>query len=251
MRRFLAALQFLTILPVRAEATSDLLGSSLGWFPLVGLLIGGLVAGLDFLAAHLGVSYPLRAVFALGVFIVLSGGLHLDGLADTADGFFSSRSPEAILAIMKDSRIGTMGVLALILILGAKYAALVDPALAPVRTSALVLAPVVGRSLQVIGLTWMPYARLEGGMASVFLPFRSRVVGVWACVFPCAFAIGTLGARTAALLLAAVALLLAVWARSCRATIGGMTGDTLGALSELGEALVLVCASAAAPLGGR
>ncbi len=108
------------------------------------------------------------------------------------------------------------------------------------EVGALLLAPVFGRSLQVVGLTWMPYARPEGGLASVFLPFRSMGTGLWACLAAVAVAVILFGGTAGAVLCAAAALLPSALARSCRAMIGGMTGDTIGALSELGEALVLL-----------
>lgn len=240
IRKFLAALQFLTTLPVRTGFSSEEIGGSACCFPIVGLAIGALVVAIDLAACRAGVPWSVRTVIAVGVSAALSGGLHLDGLADMADGFFSSRTPDKILEIMRDSRIGTMGVLALALILGMKAAAIGELATGPARIAALLLAPVFGRSLQVVGLTWMPYARPKGGLASVFLPHRSVAAGLWACIVPVVFAGVMLGWTVSCLLAAAVALLVAWWARSCRNTIGGMTGDTLGALSELGETVVLL-----------
>lgn len=240
IRTFLAALQFLTTLPVPTAFTSDEIGRSLPWFPFVGLALGGLVAIVDLAAWKAGLPWAVRAVVAVAMFAVLSGGLHLDGLADTADGFFSSRTPDRILEIMRDSRIGTMGVLALTLILGLKAAAIAELTPGSARLGAFLLAPVFGRALQVAGLTWMPYARPEGGLASVFLPHRSICIGIISCAVPVMFAGHMLGWTFVLGLVAAVSLLVAWWARACRNTIGGMTGDTLGALSELGEALVLV-----------
>lgn len=240
IRTFLAALQFLTTLPVSTSFTSDEIGRSLAWFPLVGLAVGGLVAIVDLAAWKAGLPWSLRTVLAVAMLAVLSGGLHLDGLADTADGFFSSRTPDRILEIMRDSRIGTMGVLALALVLGLKAAVIAELAPGSARMGALLLAPVFGRALQVAGLAWMPYARPEGGLASVFLPHRSIYVGIITCVVPPMLAGLMLGWTVALALIAAVSLLVAWWARACRKTIGGMTGDTLGALSELGESLVLI-----------
>ncbi|HOT28362.1 MAG TPA: adenosylcobinamide-GDP ribazoletransferase [Candidatus Ozemobacteraceae bacterium] len=251
IRTFLAAVQFLTTLPVSTAFTSDEIGRSAPWFPVVGLAVGGLVAIADLAARNVGLPWSVRTVLAVAMLAVLSGGLHLDGLADTADGFFSSRTPDRILEIMRDSRIGSMGVLALALVLGLKAAAIAELAQGGARTGALLLAPVFGRALQVAGLTWMPYARPEGGLASVFLPHRSIYFGIISCAIP-ALSAGLVFGRTFALALAAaVSLLVAWWARACRNTIGGMTGDTLGALSELGEALVLVVFAWNLPDGGR
>lgn len=240
IRTFLAALQFLTTLPVSTAFTADEIGRSSPWFPFVGLAVGGLVVIVDLVAWKAGLPWAIRTILAVAMLAVLSGGLHLDGLADTADGFFSSRTPDRILEIMRDSRIGAMGVLALALVLGLKVAAIAELASCSARMGALLLAPAFGRVLQVVGLTWMPYARPEGGLASVFLPHRSMHVGIISCAILVMLASLMLGWTVALTLVAAVSLLAVWWARACRATIGGMTGDTLGALSELGEALVLV-----------
>ncbi|MFZ2957656.1 MAG: adenosylcobinamide-GDP ribazoletransferase [Candidatus Ozemobacteraceae bacterium] len=259
IRRFLAALQFLTVLQVPTPFPTEELGRSAPCFPFVGLAIGGLTVVVDLAAGAVGIPWSVRTVIAVMVPAIVSGGLHLDGLADTADGFWSSRSRDKILEIMRDSRIGTMGVLALLAILGLKAAAVSDLATGPWRTIALLLAPILGRSLQVVGLTWMPYARPEGGLATVFLPYRSGVAGVFACVVPVALLGAMLGMFqsndaflpgliTILLLIAAMAFLIAWWGNVCRDRIGGMTGDTLGALSELGETLFLlvICRVAAA-----
>ncbi len=250
IRTFLAAVQFLTVLPVSAAFTSDEIGRSSRWFPVVGLAVGGLVVLVDLAAWKAGLPWAVRTVLAVAMLAILSGGLHLDGLADTADGFFSSRAPDRILEIMRDSRIGTMGVLALTLVLGLKAAAIAELAPGGARTGGLLLAPVFGRALQVAGLTWMPYARPEGGLASVFLPHRSIYIGMISCAISTVLAGLVLGWNSALVLVVAVSLLVAWWARACRNTIGGMTGDTLGALSELGEALVLVVVAWSLP-GGR
>ena len=242
-RTFLAAVQFLTTLPVRAAFTAEEIGRSAAWFPVVGLAIGGLLVAADLAAAWAGMPPALRAMGAIALSAALSGGLHLDGLADTADGFLSSRKPERILEIMRDSRIGAMGTLALFFVLGMKAASIAGLADGPARSAALLLAPVFGRSLQVVGLTWLPYARPEGGLASAFLPHRSPAVGLWASMVPALAAGAVLGLQSAFLLAGASLLLVLWWARTCRTLIGGMTGDTLGALSELGEVLVLALLS--------
>ncbi len=112
----------------------------------------------------------------------LSGGLHLDGLADTADGLFSARSRERMLAIMKDSHIGTMGVLALVFAIGLKVAALSSLTL-NARLAVLVLMPLAGRTAMVLMLTTLPYARPDGGLASIFLLKRSG--GPWSPAWSC------------------------------------------------------------------
>src|SRR5512138_2771835 len=145
MKRFLAALQFLTIVPLPGPGNPGerVLGASLPFFPAVGLLIGAAVALLD---------WGLGRIFAIGVtsvcavifMIAISGALHTDGLADTADGFFSARPRERVLAIMKDSRTGPMGVTAVVCVVALKCA-LVASLAGPWRWWILLMMPLAGR----------------------------------------------------------------------------------------------------------
>jgi len=239
MNSFLAALRFLTILPIpgqRGHAPGDL-ARSLWWFPVVGLLLGGLTAGIFWLTGPY-LPRPILAVLAVTVLLAWSGGLHLDGVADCADGFFSSRPRERMLEIMRDSRIGAMGVIALLLLLALKGAALL--ALPPEALwRLLLLMPLTGRVGIQLLLALLPYARPEGGLATVFFN-RSRLVaflpGVGLLAVVAWFAAGGIGLASALLAL----LLLLPFALFCYGKIGGATGDTLGAACELGETLVAV-----------
>lgn len=240
MNSFLAALRFLTILPIpgqRDPAPGDL-SRSLWSFPLVGLLLGGLTGAL-FWAAGPYLPQPIMAVLAVTVLLAWSGGLHLDGVADCADGFFSSRPRERMLEIMRDSRIGAMGVIALVLLLALKGAALY--ALPPSQLwRVLLLMPLAGRVGILLMLALLPYARPEGGLATVFFAGSRRLawlpglvilaVSTWLT----AGIVGLTGALLALLLLLPFCLF-------CFAKIGGATGDTLGAACELSETLTAVC----------
>ncbi len=236
-RPLAAALQFLTILPIPAAVSEEDMKQSLAWFPAAGFVCGA-GAGLVFLAAH-GLGFPatmagLLAVLALSGF---NGFFHADGVADTADGFWSARPLEQVLEIMRDSRIGTMGVIGLFAVLGLKWSAL--STLGPVdglRT--LIVAAAVARSAQVITMGMAPYARKEGGLASVFLaehaPHRIAIAAISGLLIAAAFG-GTAGITG---LLAAVAAALG-FNVFCMKKIGGITGDTLGALTEITETIVL------------
>ena len=242
MRAFLAALQFLTILPLPAACSpgTAALERSVPFFPLVGLLIGVAVAFFDL---GLGLLLPplLASVLVVIALLVASGGLHLDGLADTADGFLSSRPRERILEIMKDSRSGPMAVAAVVCVLSLKMTALAEVP-AAWRFGAIVLMAMAGRCALVLQLTVLPYARKEGGLAAVFQKTR----GAWRLLWALALLVGAawLALGPAGLAAAGGALLVALlfclyaWRK-----IGGLTGDTLGAVCELAEttpALVLV-----------
>lgn len=237
LNRFLAALQFLTILPVKRNIDPKDTGRSLVWFPAVGLVIGGCSAVVFKLAKLCGLSPLVSAMAGVLALCLLSGFLHIDGVADTADGFFSSRPREKILDIMRDSRLGTMGAAALFFILGLKWAALCSmPQGMAVR--ALILAPIAGRTAQVITLAYLPYARKSGGLASVFIPNRSFSTLVVVSLFTivAAFVAGGVKGLVAIGVSCLAGACFNLW---CMAKIDGMTGDTIGAISEIVETVII------------
>lgn len=243
MKPFFAALRFLTILPApyRAGDEEKSLSRSVPLFPVVGLLIGLVVAALDSALIRVFPS-SLSGMLVVIALIAASGGLHLDGLADTADGFFSSRPKEQILEIMRDSRTGPMGVAAIVCLIGLKAAAVTS--IAPgLRWAAILLMPLAGRCALAIMLTLVPYARSEGGLATVFQQSRSLVNAIWA--FGALACVGWVVAGTTGLAMAGVSLLgTLAFAAYTRAKIGGLTGDTLGAGCEIVEALPALVAAA-------
>lgn len=241
MKPLLAALQFLTTIPVPMQLDKDDFKHATVWFPVVGLLIGVLVALMDLLMVRAGFAGMLSSIVTIGLLAAISGGLHLDGLADTADGFLSARPRERAMEIMRDSQIGTMGVLALIFVLALKTAALAELSDA-VRWKAIIFAPVAGRCQQVLLMALLPYARKQGGMASLFFNGNRGRHAVWAALFLVMAAIMLFGLKSGTLLLAGIvimAVVLSVW--SLR-RIGGYTGDTVGANSEIAEMTVMVLA---------
>ncbi|KEO81796.1 adenosylcobinamide-GDP ribazoletransferase [Tumebacillus flagellatus] len=235
MSSFFHALGFLTRLPVPRNLNPDAWSKSPPWYPVVGVLLGALLAlvgyALEFLTPP-----AVTAILLLTLWVFLTGGLHLDGLMDTADGFGSYRSKERILEIMKDSRVGGMGVLAAILLLGTKAAALFSLQ-GSSQIIALAAAPVLGRMAMTAALYGFPYAREEGLAQS--LRKDARVEG-WVVFFffllVCLFVGRVLGIFT--LVLSAVACTLLI--RSSLRKIGGLTGDVYGALCEVTEAVVLL-----------
>jgi adenosylcobinamide-GDP ribazoletransferase len=234
MKRFLAALQFLTVCPFVADircSEADL-GRSTPFFPAVGLLIGVVVALLDRLVSHL---FPpiLASVVAVVALIGASGGLHMDGLADTADGFFSSRPRERILEIMKDSHVGAMGVIGIVCVFCLKVAALASVPLA-FRFPVLLLMPLAGRCALVTHLAALPYARSEGGLCTVFVKSRLKSDSILAVAILALVGWVAGGARglVAAALAVAATFVFSLW---CWRKIGGFTGDTLGTACELTE----------------
>ena len=242
MKRLIAAFQFLTVCPFVSRVACDErdIGRSTPWFPVVGLLIGAAVALLD---RGMSALFPplLSSVIAVVAFIAASGGLHADGLADTADGFLSSRSRERMLEIMRDSRTGAMGVLGIVCIFSLKVAALVSVP-ASLRWQTVLLMPLAGRCSMVVQMALLPYAR-SGGLCSLFVQNARRGDVVLALMILAAVSWltgGLFGLCAAAASIAAI-VLFSLW---CRSKIGGFTGDTLGAGCEWVELIPALVAAA-------
>lgn len=238
----LIALQFLTRLPIRLPGmpAPRQLGRSLLWYPLVGLLLGGVLLAAAWLLS--GVAVPLAAALLLALWVLASGGLHLDGLADTVDAWVGGYGDrERTLALMKDPCCGPMAVAALVLLLLLKFAAL-WALLEAGAWAALLLAPLLGRAGVLLLLLGTPYVR-EGGLGSALaahVPQRAGWRVLLASVLAC------LLAGWAGLLAVAVAAALFVLVRrALLQRLGGTTGDSAGALLELLECGVLVALAVA------
>jgi adenosylcobinamide-GDP ribazoletransferase len=241
MKRFFAAIKFLTILPVPGGWSGDekTLERSIPYFPLVGLLIGIIAAGLDYAVGRALPPLPASAltIFAL---ICLTGGLHMDGLADTADGFFSARPRNKMMEIMRDSRIGVMGVLAVVSVVLLKVT-LLTIIITSSRWVVILIIPLAGRAAIIALMTALPYARPEGGLATLFAGSRSWLHVLWA--WGLLFAVSGWLAQGLGLAAGFLALVItALFALYNRGKIGGYTGDTLGAVCELAEIAPLLAA---------
>jgi adenosylcobinamide-GDP ribazoletransferase len=251
LRPLRAALSLFTIIPVGAgrEISREEAGRALRWLPLAGLLVALPAAGVE-LAAEGGGRSPahrlLAATLAVGVMAVLTGGLHLDGLADTADGLASRRSRGEALAIMRRPETGPLGVAALILVLLVQVTALATLGPGRIGPPALLLAAVTGRVAVLLAAgPGSPAAHPEGFGALVAgtVSTRVRVIAV-TVLLAAATAGGYLlnDTGTAARWLAAAAAGLLVGGLLRRAALrqlGGITGDVFGALIEIGTATVL------------
>jgi adenosylcobinamide-GDP ribazoletransferase len=233
MRRFLAAIRFLTVLPVAGTLgtrTEDL-GGSVPFFPLVGLLLGA-AAGLVAWALAAVVSPMLAAAGLVVVMLAFSGALHMDGLSDSADGMLSSRPRERILEIMKDSHVGAMGVIAIVCVLLIKFASLASVPSASLWAAAL-LMPLAGRCAIVTHMALLPYAR-EQGLGKVFCGGRAVGSAIWAMAV-LSVAAWALFAWQGLVIVAICAGVSAILALYFYRKIGGATGDTFGAVCELIE----------------
>ena len=230
------AVRYLTILPVPGHDDTDRgLGRAAAWFPVVGLALGMLLVGVDRVTAHL---FPplLSALLTVTAWKFLTGGLHLDGLADCLDGLMG-RDREHRLAIMRDSRIGTFGAVGLILFLMLEIVALTD--LPPAqRWRVLVVAPTVARAVPPLLARLFGAARSEGQGAAFVAGVRATgaMLALAVAGLVAAAVLGVVG-----LVAAALALLVGVVAAGLIARrLGGLTGDVLGASVEGAELALLL-----------
>ena len=226
------AFGLLTRLPV---AGASPVGSCWAW-PVVGAVVNALAAAMSILLADIGLPAGFAAVCALTVAILLTGGLHEDGLADTADGFWGGRTMERRLEIMKDSRIGSYGVLALILSLMARATLITELLSKGEALFALIVAGSLSRAIMPGLMATLPFARNGGLAASIGRPHKAAAIASFTLGTVISFGLcGIPGlAATLAAFLAAV-----IVAISARSKIGGQTGDVLGASQQLAEIAAL------------
>lgn len=234
------AIRFLTVIPVpwHVEKDGDYFQASIYYFPVVGLLIGAGAFVLSTLSLLL-FSHFVSAFFLIFYLSAISGFLHLDGLADSGDGLLSARPKEESLRIMKDSRIGAMGVVLLVFNLLGKFAALcsISPMYLPI---AALLLPLAGRCAILLTMAMFRYARPEGGIGGLFYSSRAKIAAIlgFSLLLLICLTLAPSGGTfaTFAALFAAVA----AFSSFCKKRIGGVTGDTLGAVCEISETAVAI-----------
>lgn len=238
IKRFVLMIQFLTSipLPVRLNVQQEDFGKGLVFAPVVGLILGGIMTGVYYLLNLIFPQY-LAAIFIIILYIVLTGGLHLDGLGDTFDGIFSNRPKERILEIMRDSRVGTNAVLAIvsILLLNTALFASID---SKHIMKVLLLFPVAGRIGSLISTGVSTYARSGEGLGKSFIDYcgiREIIAGtlMYGAIFFAAA--GLNGLLMAIPPLVTAYLLVKFFSRK----IGGATGDILGAVCEINQTIFL------------
>jgi adenosylcobinamide-GDP ribazoletransferase len=234
---FISAIQFLTIIPCSRRPTFNA-RAALPFFPLCGLLIGAILVGIHTLAG-LWWPDPVVALMEVVCLAALTGGLHLDGLADTADGLYGHRSPEQALAIMKDSRIGAMGTISVVCCLAAKWAGTAH--LSGPASLWLLLVPAYARSAVLFGVKSLPYGRPGGGTAHVFFQEPLALKDFWGFIL--LVGISVVSGRTLAGLNLGFAVMVFIIIAWYRKKIQCITGDMLGAMIEVTEtALFLIAA---------
>jgi adenosylcobinamide-GDP ribazoletransferase len=244
VRGLALAISWLTVLPVAAGApTPPVAAAAIRWAPLVGALLGAAAGGLLLGLAAMGVPSPVAGVLAVGFLALATRGMHLDGLADTADGLGCYGPPERALAVMRDGGTGPFAVVTLVVVLGAQAATLAGLASGgAVAVPAVALAAATGRA----GFGWVcrlgiPAARSGGLGATVAESQPWWIAPMWWTALAAA-GYAAAGPR-GVLAVAAAAVVTAALSRHTARRFGGMTGDVLGAANELAVTAALVVLS--------
>ncbi len=243
MRSLLAALRCLTILPIGSglAESEPVVARSRLWYPpvgvAIGLVIGSVGAGLRCVFAD----EQIAAALAVLVGVLITGGLHLDGLADSFDGLFARGDRERRLEIMRDPHVGSFGVTAIVLCLLIKTLAISALATGSVLV-AIMIASVAGRGAILIVAGLSPYARRDG-TGRIVIDAAGPADCVWALIWVVGVGVAAAG-YSAAIPTLAAAFVAVCWAGLCRWRIGGATGDCLGAVTELAETASLLAAAA-------
>lgn len=240
-RPFIFAWHFLTTIPlsrVHHEPTAPELAASMTWYPVVGLLIGGGLVVAD-VTLHAVFDRIVVNALLIVLLVLLTRGLHQDGLADTLDGLVGGRTSVERLSIMRDPHVGALGATGLFLSLILRYAGLMALP-QELRVPALCCMPAVGRWAMVTSAWISPYARAEGGLAVPFLTHLSwRHVVVATLVMASGMGVGFGIFSSFVVMMGGAAVVLTGW-WGCRRWFGGITGDTLGATNEVIEILFLL-----------
>src|SRR3989337_3071522 len=243
MKGFLYALQLLTIIPVKTRGNADEreLGRSTAFFPLVGAVQGTILVGANILFLKF-LPHDITSALILAVLILTNGGFHLDGFADTIDGLAGGNTKEERLEIMRDSRIGAIGVVAIVLLLLIKFLAInnFSSQFSTLYSHyILFLLPVVGKWQMVPMAYWADYARPTGGLGKALIDHTGIKEFLLATIFALSASVILLswhGLAYAGIIFIAVYLLTLFFKRK----LGGVTGDVFGFQSEISEVIFLV-----------
>lgn len=239
MSRFILIIQFLTRIPINIniDFKEDDLPKGIIYFPIVGLIIGIFDGLIYFLASKVaGGLFPLIASIAAN--IIITGGLHVDGLADTCDGIYSSRRKDRMLEIMRDSRVGTNGVIAIFLDLALRITLLANLNGSYILKT-IVLSPVMGRTMLSLVAFKSNYARKDSGLGNLFVGkvtfYRILISSIISFIIMTMF----IGFKSI-IVIGAIIILSVLYKRYMHSKIGGMTGDTLGAGNEIAEIIFIL-----------
>jgi len=243
--KLLAAFQFLTIIPIpgRRQANAEEVGASLGYFPLVGLFLGAILAGIDWSLSFILPSSIVNAVIIIAL-LLLTGALHVDGFIDTCDALFGRRTPQERWQIMSDSRVGGFGVVGAFCLLLLVYVSLGGVSEA-YKMVALILMPALSRWSMVYAIFAFPYAK-PTGLGKTFKEQASWGKLAVATSLVLASTLGLLITRDLVLVFAGLALIFMVWLVTAvlglflQRKFAGLTGDSYGAINEVTQVFVLL-----------
>ena len=242
VKSFLTALKFLTCLPVKIskeDPDSSELSDSVVFFPIVGLVLGLILVICNFVFS-IFLPAALVKIFLIGILVLITGGLHIDGLSDTVDALFSGKNKDRALEIMKESTVGPMGVVAIFGSLAIKYVVLLGLS-GPGLYAVLLLFPVMGRIAMVIACWLFPYARSEG-TAKVFVGnvnVRKVQIAILVTLIISFILQGFRGLMILGYVILATVLLGKYFVKK----YDGITGDILGFINEVGEIVALLGAT--------
>jgi adenosylcobinamide-GDP ribazoletransferase len=237
MKHFIAAIQFITILPVGKSGPFEP-RKMMPFFPVVGILIGLGTAIFDRIALSLW-HEPVAALLDVAVLAMVTGAFHLDGLGDTADGLYGHRPREKTLAIMKDSRIGAIGMVAIAFGLALKWGGITG--LAENRSLVLIMVPAYARSGVLFGIRYLEYGRPDGGTGLDFFHEELPLAAFWGLGLPVIMSV-FLGWKGLWLNLAfGIITATILWYYQKR--LGCVTGDMLGAMIEITESALFLLVS--------
>ena len=239
MKGFILMLQFFTRIPINVEleVKEEDFAKVIIYFPLVGLVIGGINAGSYYLFSQV-FSTLISVVMVALANVLLTGALHIDGLADTCDGIFSARKKEKMLEIMKDSRLGTNGAVAIFFDFALRIAllsSLTDKNI----IIALVISNAISRTMLVFSCFAFKYARAEGGMGNLFIGKVSKDKVLIAYILGTLISVMLLS-YIGPILVLSCTVFIWLFNKYITSKIDGITGDILGASNELGEIFILI-----------
>lgn len=241
IKRLVLMLQFFTRIPIKLNlaANAEDYGKGLIFAPFVGIIIGAILAAVSYGLLYL-FPKPMVAVIVLVLYIIITGGLHLDGLGDTFDGIYSNRSKERILEIMRDSRVGTNAVLAVVSLLLLNYVALSQTNSA-YFFRIILLMPMAGRVGSLVSAAVSKYARSGEGLGKSFIDFCGKKELFLGLLIYIVISLSTFDYKLwIVLLLPPISAF--VFVRVLSRKIGGATGDILGAVCELNQCAFLILA---------
>jgi len=250
LRDLSLAIRFLTIFPIASfplsnnsnqdeeEDLEENFANSMAFFPLVGMLIGVLLVVLRRIFYYLPVSPLVGDTLVLIVWIWLSGGLHLDGFADSVDGFLGGHNKEEILYIMKDSATGAKGVVALVSLLLLKFVLLIEMPLF-LKDAVLFFTPTIGRWSMVIATFLGKPARLKNSMGKLFIDYIGWREVIFSSLTMAVIGILLFKLYFLPLVIIGIGVVLLIL-KYCQKKIGGISGDILGAINEIVEVFILL-----------